>query len=140
MKTLELEKKTGVWIDKHKAIFLSFIGNEYKIKTIESGIETRERVDGEKNKPGRFGKQAIDTEKSKENRLNEQAKVFFKKVMDELAKSDAFVVFGPSKMKLALAKAIKEKVVLQAHLVGIEDADSMTENQLLAWVKNYFKK
>ncbi len=140
MKTLELERKSGVWIDKHKAIFLSFIGNEFKIKTIESGIETRERVEGEKNRSGRFGHQSLDTEKSKENRLNEQSKVFLKKVMDELAQSDEFVIFGPSTMKLSLAKAIKEKPLLNSHLLGLEDADDMTENQMSAWVKDYFKK
>jgi hypothetical protein len=140
MKTLELEKKTGVWIDKHKAIFLSFIGNEFKIKTIESEIETRERVDGESGHISRFGSQSVSPESKKENRLNEQKKVFLKKVMDQLAHSDEFVVFGPADMKLSLAKVLKEKPLLNSKLKGLEDADDMTENQMSAWVKTYFKK
>lgn len=139
MKTLELEKKTGVWIDTHQAKILSFYGNDFKIKTIESEIETRERVEGEKNRAGRFGRQSLDTEKSKENRLNEQTKVFLKKVIDELADTDEFVVFGPSNMKLALAKEVKDKANLSAKFKGLESTDDMTENQMNAWVRSFFK-
>ena len=68
---------------------------------------------------------SLDTEKSKENRLNEQTKVFLKKVMDELAHSDEFVIFGPSTMKISLANALKEKPLLNSRMAGIEDADAM---------------
>ncbi len=139
MKTLELERKTGVWIDKQKAIIISFFGNDINVKKIESGIETRERVDGESGHISRFGSQSLNPESKKENRLNEQSKIFLKKVVEELSHSDEFVIFGPSTMKMELAKELKDKSGLGARLKGIESADDMTENQLNAWVKSFFK-
>jgi hypothetical protein len=139
MKTLELEKKTGVWIDKQKAIIISFFGNDFNVKKIESGIETRERVDGESGHISRFGSQSLNPESKKENRLNEQSKIFLKKVVEELSHSDEFVIFGPSTMKMELAKELKDKSGLGARLKGIESADDMTENQMNAWVRSFFK-
>lgn len=139
MKTLELEKKTGVWIDKQQAIIISYLGNDLSVKKIESGIETRERVEGENGHVSRFGSQSLQPESKKENRLNEQSKVFLKKVVEELAHSGEFVIFGPSTMKMELAKELKDKSGLSSRLKGIESADDMTENQLNAWVKSFFK-
>jgi len=139
MKTLELEKKTGVWIDKQQAIIISYLGNDLSVKKIESGIETRERVEGENGHVSRFGSQSLKPESKKENRLNEQSKVFLKKVVEELTHSGEFVIFGPSTMKTELAKELKDVSGLSARLKGIESADDMTENQLNAWVKSFFK-
>ncbi len=129
-------KQTGVWIDTQRAVIISFNGDSKNIETIYSDIETRERVDGETRSNARFGEQHIDSEKNKESRLNGQRKLFLDDIIGKIKNADELVFFGPAGMKHQLEKQSK----FGHHLMGIERADSMTENQMVAWVKDYFEK
>jgi len=42
-------------------------------------------------------------------------------------------------MKIELEKIMQDDDVLASKLKAVDTADSMTENQMLAWVKNYFQ-
>jgi hypothetical protein len=134
-----MEKQAGIWIDLKKAKIVTLSANEKKIKTINSGIKTRERVAGESKSFGRFGDQFLDNEKSKEQKLKKQAKDFVKLVMQEVADCDSIVIFGPASMKHELEKEINNDYLLSSKLKGVVAADSMTDNQTTAWVVNFFK-
>lgn len=136
MKELIKVNQIGVWIDTQKAVIISLNGDNNNIETILSEIETRERVDGEVRSNSRFGDQHIDSEKNKESRLKEQRKLFLNEVGDKLKEAGELVFFGPAGMKHQLEKQSK----LRKKIVGIERADSMTENQMAAWVRDYFYK
>lgn len=138
MGNIKGDRKTGIWIDKQKAVVISLSDSSQNSKTIYSEMETRERVEGEGRSSGRFGEQHLDQEKSKEHRLNEQSKSFIQTILLELRSTDAIVIFGPANMKNVLEKEIKTDQKLNSILKGVEKADSMTENQLIAWVKKYF--
>ncbi len=135
MKELIKVKQTGVWIDSHRAVIISFNGDSKNIETIYSEIETRERVDGETRSNSRFGEQHIDSEKSKESRLNGQRKLFLDDIIVKIKNVDELVFFGPAGMKNELGNQSK----LGNKILSIERADSMTENQMAAWVKAYFE-
>jgi hypothetical protein len=132
--------KTGIWIDKRKAIVIRLKGNESIVSTIDSNIETRERIAGESKSFSRFGEQYTRPEKQNENRIKEQTTIFLKEVMDSVQDSNEVVVWGPSKMKYELEKAIQSNRNFSPTLKGVETADNMTENQMVAWVKNYFQQ
>ena len=60
--------------------------------------------------------------------------------MNHLKSSDEVFIFGPAKVKNKLADAIKENTLLsKVNLIGVETADSMTDNQVVAKVKEAFK-
>ena len=61
-----MSKQIGVWIDTKKAKIVTLDGDQKELKIIYSEIETRERIAGESNQPGRFGDQYLDQEKSKD--------------------------------------------------------------------------
>ena len=134
-----MEKQIGIWIDTKTAKLVTLAGEQKKLKIIESEIETRERVPGESNQPGRFGEQYLDNEKSKEQKIKKQAGDFFKTIMTELAGSDSIVIFGPAGMKNELEKEIKKDSQLSSKLKAVVSADSMTDNQTSAWVVDYFQ-
>lgn len=129
-------KQIGVWIDTQRAVIISFNGDSKNIETIYSDIETRERVEGESRSNARFGEQHIDSEKNKESRLSGQRKLFLDDIILKIKNIDEVVFFGPAGMKNHLEKQAR----LGHHLMGIERADSMTENQMVAWVRAYFEK
>ena len=60
--------------------------------------------------------------------------------MKEIKGCSDLVVFGPSNMKRILAEEIRLEKELSDKLKGVEDADSMTDNQIGAWVTEYFNK
>ena len=49
------------------------------------------------------------------------------------------MLFGPAEMKTELEKMILKDNSLKDKLVAVQTADSMTENQLVAWVKEFYQ-
>ncbi len=138
MESKETINNVGVWIDLKKAIIVTLNGKDKKVQTIPSEIEPQERIPGEKKKYVRFGNQFSNLEKQKENRLKNETKEFLKNVVSQLGHSDALVLFGPAGMKHELEKLILKNKKLAGKLQGVKTADSMTDNQTVAWVVNYY--
>jgi stalled ribosome rescue protein Dom34 len=135
-----MTKNAGVWIDTKNAIIIAVIENKpTTIKTIESPVETRIRIQGETKKFGRFGNQYLTLEKKQRNKREEQISTFFKTIIKELNFYDEFVVFGPSKMKNLFEKEVFLNPKLVSKFKGIHTSDKLTKNQKVAWVKDYFK-
>lgn len=134
-----MKKNIGIWIDSKQAFIINLSNGKHTIKTIESNIEFRERVEGESKKFGRFGGQYITYEKNRENKQMFQTNEFIKNLLKELSSCDSFVIFGPSKMKKILKKEIKNNMLLAPKLLGVFKSEQLTENQMVAWVKDYYK-
>jgi hypothetical protein len=133
-----MKKQIGVWINLKKAVITSLEENNHEVKTIYSSIEGRERIPGEKKAFTRFGNQVLEFGKKKQNRLANEKREYLKKVLNELKGADEIVLSGPAGMKTELEKLIQDDTVISSRLKGVETTDSMTENQIVAWVKKYF--
>ena len=133
-----MKKQTGIWLDHEKAIIITLHRNGYILNTIESDIVTRERTIGETRKYGRFGDQSLYQEKHKERRIKEQTSDFFKNLLSEIKNVDELVLFGPANMKKELEKHILKDTTLASKLKAVVSADSMTDNQMVAWVKKFY--
>jgi hypothetical protein len=134
-----MNQKMGIWIDQSRASLVSLKEQGATLKTIASPIESRERIPGEGKDFGRFGQQFIDHERKKINKKELQKNEFLKGIISEIAEAEEFVVFGPAEMKTELRKAIEKDRHLAPRLRAVENAEKMTDNQLKAWVKDYFK-
>lgn len=134
-----MNNNIGIWIDTHQAVVINLSNGNQTVKTIESNIDTRERIPGESKKYGRFGGQYLTYEKNRENKKIEQTHVFLNMLLNEIEDCDAVVLFGPSIMKTIFEKEIKTNLNLIGKLADVFDADSMTENQIVAWVKDFYK-
>ena len=133
-----MKKQTGIWLDHEKAIIITLNRNGYKLNTIESDIVTKERTDGETKKYGRFGDQSLSQEKQKERRIKKQTSKYLKNLLSEIKGVDELVLFGPANMKKELEKLILNDITLTSKLKAVVSADSMTENQMVAWVKKFY--
>ena len=133
-----MKKQSGIWLDHEKATIITLVGNKYKLNFIESDIITRERIDGETKKYGRFGDQSLSQEKHKERRIKEQTSNYLKNLLREIKDMDELVLFGPANMKKELEKQILNDITLASKLKSVVSADSMTENQMIAWVKKFY--
>jgi len=134
-----MKQNIGIWIDTKKAVVIKLCNNTTSINTIPSNVETRERIEGETKKYGRFGGQYLTYEKNKLNRKNEQINHFLKNLMKEIYHCDGVVIFGPAKMKKLFEKEIKRNMQFSGKLLGVHNSELLTDNQMIAWVKNYYK-
>ncbi len=134
-----MKKRTGIWLDHEKATIITLDKGRYKLNTIESDIVTRERIDGETRNYGRFGDQSLNQEKHKERRIKEQTSNYLKSVLSEIQQVDELVLFGPANMKRQLEKLILYDATLTPKLKAVVSADSMTNNQMVAWVKKFYQ-
>ena len=134
-----MKKNMGIWIDTSQAVVIKLSNNDYSVKKIESNIETRERVPGETKKYGRFGNQYLTYEKHRENKRNQQTGQFLKELLKEIDQCDEVVLFGPSTMKYIFEKEIRNNMQMAYKLKGVETSELLTENQMVAWTKNYYK-
>ena len=135
-----MKKNIGIWIDTKQAVIIKLLNDTHSVKVIESNIETRERIDGESKKYGRFGGQFMTFEKNKLNRKIEQTNQYVKNLLKEVENCDSVVLFGPSKMKTIFEKELKSNMQLANKLIGVSNSKLLTENQMVAWVKDFYKK
>ena len=133
-----MKMQTGIWLDHEKATIITLVGKGYKLNIIESDIVTRERTDGETKTYGRFGDQSLSQEKHKERRIKEQTSKYLKNLLSEIKDVDELVLFGPANMKNEMEKQILHDKTLSSKLIAVESADSMTENQMVAWVRKFY--
>lgn len=132
-------KNIGVWLDKRKA-FIITLENEKEIMTsIKSDVE-------EFNPSGGFGlgfrgspQDALPENKYME-REKHQLKQYFQTIASEIKDADALVIFGPAETYEKFNKELYENYKdLSAKIKGVERADSMTDNQMKAWVRRFFE-
>jgi len=130
----------GVWLDGSKAVLVTVKGQESKVTTIPSGVVTRERIEGEGNETGRFGNQFVEGDKSKEHRVEAMENKYLNKVFKRVSDADQLVVFGPAEMKNKFEKLYESEHGPKPNLRGVEPADLMTENQIAAYVREFYGK
>lgn len=133
-----MKKQTGIWLDLEKAIVITLNESGYKLKIIESGIETKERFDGEKKKFGRFGNQFLNDETKKKRRIEEQTDRFLKRIFNDIKNVNEIVLFGPASSKRKLAELLSSDKTMAKKLKAVKTADLMTQNQMVAWVKKFY--
>jgi stalled ribosome rescue protein Dom34 len=130
----------GIWIDRSQAIIVSVDSDlNTEVQKIDSGIEGRVRIDGEGKDYTRMGNQFADNERTKEEKLKHNLKDYFGRVIDAVSTADSIVIIGPAEAKTDLHKQIQSVPNVASKVAKVEPADSMTDNQVVALIKTYFK-
>jgi len=131
-------KKVGIWIDKREAKIVSIeAGNEH-LDTIVSDIEDS-HIRGGSGTRIKGGPQDVVQDSKYLERERHQLAEFFKDIVISIAGADAIVIFGPAQTGEKLYNELLEKhSLLHNKIKSIEKADNMTDNQLMAWVRDYY--
>lgn len=137
---METKNNTGVWIDSKQAIIVTLVNGKEQQEKILSGIVGRERIAGDGKQYTRMGKQFFTFEKTEEEKRKHHLNDYFKNIIDKIKNADSIMVFGPAEAKLGLQKAILKKRELSPKLVMVDAEDHLTDNQITAKVKDFFKK
>lgn len=132
-------KNTGIWIDKEKAHIVTIDGEKESFKTISSNLETF-RPHGGSGTRFKGGPQDVVQDSKYLEREKHQLKKYFKDIASELKKADNLVIFGPAGTNEKLSEELHQNYkALGAKIKGVKKASSMTDNQVKAWVRNFFE-
>lgn len=128
----------GVWIDNKRAIVVTLNSGNETVKIIKSGIEKRNRFEGEGKQYTRMGNQFSNFEKVEEKKFEQAFKAYLKGVVGAIKDADSIVILGPAEAKVRLHKAISKSGKLLDKIKLVETADSMTDNQVVALIKSHY--
>ena len=78
--------------------------------------------------------------KKTKNKIDELTRTYLKNVLNTIKNVDEILIFGPAQTKIKLENLIKDDPNLSTKTYTVQNAEKMTANQKVAFVKNYFKK
>lgn len=131
-------KYIGIWIDKDKAHVVTLIKDHEKMKTVESNMDHFHPKGGSGTRM-KGGPQDVVQDSKYLEREKHQHKAYFRSIVPHLKGAHSLAIFGPAQTGERFAKHLKNyNYKLFSKLKGVEKADSMTENQIKALVREYF--
>jgi len=132
-------KNTGIWLDKEKALIVTIVNNTEHLNRISSNIEDF-RPHGGSGTRFKGGPQDVVQDSKFLEREKHQIKTYFKNIAEEIKNTDALVIFGPAETNERFAKELQENYsTLSTKVKGVKKADSMTNNQVISLVREFFK-
>ncbi len=130
-----MDRNVGLWID-HKQAYAIW-SNDGRVEIIPSRIEPPAHSGG--TQLGGKLNQKADLELHHNDRFRLQLNKYYQQVMSVLKSADSIFIMGPGKAKIELEKAIKKNKSMQKRILKVETADKMTKNQMIAYVRKFYR-
>lgn len=132
-------KHIGIWIDKSEAKIITLENGKERLETVKSEVEDF-NIGGGSGTSQKGGPQDVVQDSRYLEREKHQLRDFFDNLVKYIEVADVVVIFGPAEAGIKFKKELEVKHhLLVSKVKAVERADSMTENQLIAWVRDYFK-
>jgi hypothetical protein len=122
-------KNVGVWIDHRKAVIASISGKGEEIREIPSNMEKHIRFSG--------GEQDGPADDQRDMRFTGHLQKYYNKIVSCLHEADSILILGPGEAKGEFEKRLRAES-LGARIIGVEAADKMTYDQIVAKVRGHF--
>lgn len=125
---MEDKKNLGIWMD-HSSAHLFDLKSEENNKNIASAFNFKTKEETlNKSESGMHHKR---------QQLNE---AFYVQIADEILNYNHVLLFGPTNAKTELKNYLKKDLHFKDIEISTEPADKMTENEKVAFVREYFSK
>ena len=130
----------GIWLDKEKAFIINIKNGNESLKKIDSNVDDF-RIHGGSGSRVKGGPQDVVQDSKFLEKENHQLKAYFKELANEVEEADALAIFGPAETYIRFQKYILDNYPkLGKKISTVKNADSMTENQMIAMVQNFFSE
>jgi hypothetical protein len=134
-------KNIGIWMDKEKAHIVGLDGELETFQTILSEVDFFKPSGGSRTRSAKWGPQDVVQDSKYLEKEKHQLKNYFSKLVDAIRNADAIALFGPADTNEKFRKELTgNHKDLAAKLKGVEKVDSMTENQIKALVRDYYRQ
>jgi len=133
-----MAKIAGLWIDHRKALIVIATDKGEEVKLVVSTAEKQLRRSGDSPLKGPHESQMVPADDSRQRKLTGGRRTYYDAVVECIRNSDSILIFGPGEAKGELKKLLtKDK--LGDRIVRMETADKMTDRQVAAKVREYFR-
>ena len=131
-------RKTGVWLDKKKALIVDLENGSEKLTTIDSNVETF-HVHGGSGTRFKRGPQDVVQDSKYLEREKHQLRNYFNDIIESINDTDALAIFGPAEAFMKFEKELEDHHKdLRKKVKTVTRADSMTDNQVKALVREFY--
>ena len=130
--------RAGLWIDHRKALVVAVTEKGEEISLVISKVEKQLRRSGDSPLKGPYEQQQVPADDSRERKSKAQLNIYYDAVIACVRDAESILVFGPGEAKDELQKRLKRSK-LGGRIAGIETVDKMTDRQIAAKVRKYFK-
>ena len=128
----------GLWIDHNKAVIVFITDKKIEKKTITSNGEKQPgRIDGVRSMTP-YDSQYVHADDSLQKDFTGHLNIYYDEVISYIRDAEAIFIFGPGEAKGELKKRLKKDSLVE-RIAGIETNDKMTDRQIEAKIKKYFK-
>lgn len=132
-------KQVGIWLDKQEAIGVVLENNMATDFLVRSELDFFNPKGGSRSKT-RWGPQDVVQDSKYLETEKHQLRRYFNSIVDALGKVDELAIFGPAEAPDKFLKALEDNYPQLAQRVVIKKkVDSMTKNQIVALVKDFYK-
>jgi hypothetical protein len=128
----------GVWIDHRKAVIVSERPDGEHIDTVLSNIEKHSERAGDSPLTGPYEALQVPADDKRQRALTGHLAIYYDAVIAKTAAAAALFIFGPGEAKGELKRRFEQKN-LGSRIAAIEAADKLTDRQIAAKVREYFK-
>jgi len=129
----------GIWIDHKKAIIVSLDKEHSRVLRMDSHVERHVRVKGGSRTPSPYGPQDVVSEKKRDERYKRQLREYYRGVIHAIRHARKVFIFGPGQAKIELEEEMQKKPGMWDKIAGIEPADKMTDAQIVAKVRKFYR-
>ena len=134
-----MRTKLGLWIDHRKTLVVAVTDKEEETILVISHVERQ---------PGRYRgirstapyeSQQVPADDSRERRFTGHLNIYYDAVIACVRNAESILIFGPGEAKHELKKRLERKK-LGGRIVGVETIDKMSDRQVAAKVRQYFRE
>lgn len=134
-----MKKEIGVWIDHRKAVIAFPEKGQGKLIHVDAENEEYSRLSSGLRSDKSAGSMDRVEQDGYQRNVQEHLAKFYNKVIAAIGEVDSVMIFGPGEAKGELKKRIEmEKPAW--HIVKVQPADRMTDNEIVAKVFRYFSR
>lgn len=125
---MENKKQLGIWMDHSNAVLME----------LKNKIITTNNIESESTPQVKEKSFVVKGEKHMHVKEQHQQSSYYKKISDAIRNYHEVVIFGPTDAKVELFNLLKSDLLLADKKIEVKHSDKMTENQLHAYVREYF--
>ena len=133
-----MKTQLGVWIDHQRAVIVALLNSHVELRTVDSNLSKRVKAQA-KNSYAPVGESDIMPDDERDRAFNRHLTTYYDRVVAAMGSADEIYLMGPGEAKYEMRRSI-EKLGLAPRLADVESADSMTNRQVIARVKEFFNR
>lgn len=138
---INLKNNIGVWMDYTHAHLVDVSRGNSIVETIYSDKESHLRFKGEGSNDMILGNNRSTNDEHHQHRREEEiTNQYYEVLAGVLKKYDCILLFGPTHAKEELFNQLIADKHFEGKTIHVESADKMSENELVAKVKEYYNK